>query len=114
MVELEFLSNRPSLLLRRIGAEYEKPSGSCCSYDVLPDTAPSMVSGASAKSDLRLSGLAEISFDRSICNQVPAFAKDSTPFRTNGEFCPCALDGNLSIADELHELTAGILPSWGS
>ena len=111
-VKLYFRSCRASLLLRRIGAAYPNvsSSSSCCAGKPLPDIVLSVVSGASAKSERRLSGLLEASFERNICSQVPAFARDSTPLRTSGgsELC----ERPLSIVAEplLAFLPARMLP----
>ena len=66
--------------------------------ETVPSLAAMPRSGPSAKSDLRLSGLLE-SLDRSICNQVPAFARDSTPLRTSGVLEPGECKAALSVAD---------------
>ncbi len=77
------------------------------------DAAPSLVfSCTSAVWVLRVRDTWGDSFDRSICSQVPAFARDSTPFRTNGELWFGEL-GSLSMSEALQALPtgpAGILP----
>lgn len=66
--------------------------------ETVPSLEPLPGSGPSAKSDLRLSGLLD-SLDRSICNQVPAFARDSTPLSTRGVVEPGECEAALSMAE---------------
>ncbi len=76
------------------------------------DAAPSLVSCTSAVWVLRVCDTWGDSFERSICSQVPAFARDRTPFRTKGELWLGEL-GSLSMSEALQALTtgpAGILP----
>ena len=100
MTEVSCRSCKPSLLLRRMGNGWS--SSGCCIDVHVSETVPSRMpipgSGPSAKSDLRLSGLLE-SLDRSICNHVPAFARDSTPLRTSGVFDSSEYEAALSAPD---------------
>jgi len=70
------------------------------------DAASSLVSGTAAVWVLRLCDTWGESFDRSICSQVPAFARDSTPFRTKGELWFGEL-GSLSMSEALLALPTG-------